>query len=81
MERKFKTVMGNDSTNINKTNNLNPLNIKETTTFNIENSGPGLKHAKKNCLKCNMILDVVRGCRDRMVVGFTTTYAISAYHH
>jgi len=21
-----------------------------------------------------------RGCRDRMVVGFTTTYAISAYH-
>jgi hypothetical protein len=35
-----------------------------------ENSGPGLKHAKKNCLKCNMILDVVRGCRDRMVVGF-----------
>jgi len=25
----------------------------------------------------------MRGCRgrDRMVVGFTTTYAISAYHH
>jgi hypothetical protein len=22
-----------------------------------------------------------RGCRDRMVVGFTTIYAISAYHH
>jgi len=22
-----------------------------------------------------------RPCRDRMVVGFTTTYAISAYHH
>jgi len=22
-----------------------------------------------------------RGGRDRMVVGFTTTYAISAYHH
>ena len=22
-----------------------------------------------------------RRCRDRMVVGFTTTYAISAYHH
>jgi hypothetical protein len=21
------------------------------------------------------------GCRDRMVVGFTTTYSISAYHH
>ena len=20
-------------------------------------------------------------CRDRMIVGFTTTYAISAYHH
>ena len=26
---------------------------------------------------------ITRGCRgrDRMVVGFTTTYAISAYHH
>jgi hypothetical protein len=22
-----------------------------------------------------------RRCRDRMVVGFTTTYASSAYHH
>ena len=22
-----------------------------------------------------------RRCRDRMVVGFTTTFAISAYHH
>jgi hypothetical protein len=22
-----------------------------------------------------------RGCRDRMVVGFTTTYTISVYHH
>ena len=22
-----------------------------------------------------------RGARDRMVVGFTTNYAISAYHH
>jgi len=24
---------------------------------------------------------VGRRCRDRMVVGFTTIYAISAYHH
>jgi len=26
---------------------------------------------------------IYRGChgRDRMVVGFTTTYAISVYHH
>ena len=24
---------------------------------------------------------LIRGRRDRMVVGFTTTYAISAYHH
>ena len=23
----------------------------------------------------------IRGCRDRMVVGFTTTCAISVYHH
>jgi len=30
-----------------------------------------------NCFKLN------RGChgRDRMIVGFTTTCAISAYHH
>ena len=31
----------------------------------------------------NQIANTPRGChgRDRMVVGFTTTYAISAYHH
>jgi len=33
-----------------------------------------------------IILTVQRGwgrrcCRDRMVVGFTTTYAVSVYHH
>ena len=27
------------------------------------------------------ILDFDRDRRDRMVVGFTTTYAISVYHH
>jgi len=27
------------------------------------------------------IFTYVRGGRDRMVVGFITTYAISAYHH
>ena len=47
MERKFKTVIGNNSSNINKTNNLNPLNIQKTTTFDIENSGPGVKHVEK----------------------------------
>ena len=28
-------------------------------------------------------INLIRGCRgrDRMVVGFTTTYAINAYHH
>jgi hypothetical protein len=26
-------------------------------------------------------LNMIRGRRDRMVVGFTTTCAISAYHH
>jgi hypothetical protein len=25
-------------------------------------------------------LNIIRGHRDRIVVGFTTTYAISAYH-
>jgi hypothetical protein len=33
-----------------------------------------LGYAKKN-------LGSGRRCRDRMIVGFTTTYAISAYHH
>jgi hypothetical protein len=30
-----------------------------------------------------MFFDCLLGChgRDRMVVGFTTTYAIRAYHH
>ena len=39
------------------------------------------------CIKCMYIIQLwpskKRGChgRDRMLVGFTTTYAISAYHH
>jgi hypothetical protein len=34
-------------------------------------------------LKQNWDLNIDWGCRggDRMVVGFTTTYEISAYHH
>jgi hypothetical protein len=34
-------------------------------------------------LFCLIYYFVIRGCRFRgcMVVGFTTTYAISAYHH
>ena len=34
-------------------------------------------------MKGRNITDECRGCRgrDRMVVGFTTTYTISAYHH
>jgi hypothetical protein len=34
--------------------------------------------------KCSSSYDLIKnkqGSRDRMVVGFTTTYAISAYHH
>ena len=34
---------------------------------------------RKKCLHPNEKRG--RRCRDRMVVGFTTTYAISAYHH
>jgi len=32
---------------------------------------------------CHISQSSTRGCRghDRMVVGFTTTYAINAYHH
>jgi len=38
---------------------------------------------KKNHVICNNILSLLRGHRgrDRMVVGFTVTCAISAYHH
>jgi hypothetical protein len=34
-------------------------------------------HKQKRKNLCNKD----RGSRDRMVVGFTTTYAASAYHH
>jgi len=32
---------------------------------------------------CSYCKDILRRrrCRDRMIVGFITTYAISAYHH
>jgi hypothetical protein len=32
-------------------------------------------------LTFSLIITGGRRCHDRMVVGFTTTYAISAYHH
>ena len=35
---------------------------------------------KQDCGTFICLFGVRRG-RDRMVVGFTTTYAISAYHH
>jgi hypothetical protein len=31
--------------------------------------------------KQNLCFHKLRRGRDRMIVGFTTTYAISAYHH
>ena len=33
--------------------------------------------------RTNTVFKIPMGCRghDRMIVGFTTTYAISAYHH
>jgi hypothetical protein len=34
---------------------------------------------KRNCFAS--VFEKYRCGRDRMVVGFTTTYAISAYHH
>jgi hypothetical protein len=62
-------------------------------TYDIGNPGPGLEQAQKNggvksvkyikYAKNNFFLNIFRACcgRDPMVVGFTTTYAISAYHH
>ena len=41
-------------------------------------------NSTKLCYTCvyvsHLVIFIVRG-RDHMVVGFTTTYAISAYHH
>ena len=50
--------------------------------ININNTHKG-KYNVPSRLKISEITICTRGCRgrDRMVVGFTTTYAISAYHH
>ena len=42
-----------------------------------------LRHSNLKCQLHTLSLYVIKGRRgrDRMVVGFTTTYAISAYHH
>jgi len=36
-------------------------------------------------MNCNVVIETLMGnsfpVRERMVVGFTTTYTISAYHH
>jgi len=45
MKRKAETVIVNNSTNINKTNNhlsSQSLNTAITTTYNVVNLGPGL---------------------------------------
>jgi hypothetical protein len=51
-KKKVSTVMVNNSTNINKTNNhlslqINTVNIKKTMTYDVGNPGPGLKLAQK----------------------------------
>jgi hypothetical protein len=51
-KKKVSTVMVNNSTNINKTNNhlslqINMLNIKKTMTYDVGNPGPGLELAQK----------------------------------
>jgi hypothetical protein len=52
------------------------INVKHLTHFDGN-------FIKKFCLGIAMVelLQRRRGRRDRMVVGFTTTRAISAYHH
>ena len=39
------------------------------------------KSFKKNKTYINNKYNTLRGRRDRMVVGFTTSYVISGYHH
>jgi len=45
LEKKVLTVMVNNSTNINKTNNhlSSQLNTKKFTTYDVGNPGPGLE--------------------------------------
>jgi hypothetical protein len=52
------------------------------------NFDSNIQHQMKQCLLntllwSNLSSDVTAGRRgrDRMVIGFTTTYVISAYHH
>jgi hypothetical protein len=53
----------------------NSLSINSTTI--------GIWSTARSAAYLDLHLVIDRGCRglDRMVVGFTTTYAISAYHH
>jgi hypothetical protein len=43
---------------------------------------PDMSQVENKLLNLNVYFNQVGHCgRDRMVIGFNTTYAISAYHH
>jgi hypothetical protein len=59
---------------------LNTILIRNINVIRI----PGIQTIKfddKNTQQIIAIRNRKRGRRGRMVIGFTTTYAISAYHH
>ena len=61
---------------IKNCNNLNKYDIESTTTIRISSSNVLIMLYKTSHSPI-----VYKGCRDRVVVGFITTYAISTYHH
>ena len=51
--------------------------------FNISTEHNSFQKKSQSCIWEQIATTAERGCRgrDRMIVGFTTTYAISSYHH
>jgi hypothetical protein len=64
--------------NITKNNNLLSLAIQNK---NIKTNISHPPQRKKKTLKEKIYMTKYGGCRDRVEVGFITTYAISAHHH
>jgi hypothetical protein len=59
-----------------KLSTISPISTKQTITSHLKS----YEHKNIVCLKFRSNIRGCHGC-DRMVVGFTTTCVISAYHH